>query len=272
MPTSIIFDPAGDGANLIYGTDFGVSAVHDPAVNYDAVYYGLGGSDIIYDTDANGWIWARPGDTSAVFFYGQGGNDVLVGFDGNDWLDGGNGNDILIGNNGNDALTGGLDNDQLWGGPGGDQLNGGPGKDIVVGGGGGTLGSPGTPDVIAGGALDGARDILIGAVGSADHFVSSGNSQQDVSNGTGTRPFWPSTDIVWNFTVGEDVVRLVGQDGVLPAATYYPDWDGTGLSGTLIYSQGQNPNFPVALWPAIFFAGVNATYSELVTKGSVQIG
>lgn len=256
MAARTIFDPNGSIGTLIYGSDYGAATIHDPNIAYDTVYYGLGGSDIIYDTEANGWIWANPNDSSPVYFYGRGGNDVLVGFGGNDWLYGDQGADILIGNNGNDAINGGDGFDQLWGGQGADQLNGDAGSDWVIGGGGGTALQR---DVIAGGTNDGARDILIGANGSFDLFITSGNSIPDPAGGA-------ATDIAWHFTLGEDKIRLLGSDAVTPGAQFYSSYSDTGLSGTLIYSHNSTA------YPDIFLAGVNVTYAQLVANGALEFG
>lgn len=262
MPTKIVFDPNVSLSNLIYGQNYGVSTNHDPGVSYDGIYYGLGGADIIYDTDARGWIWAGLNDPSGVYFYGMGGEDVLVGFGGNDWLYGGAQDDILIANGGRDALYGEGGNDQLWGGDGADQLNGADGEDWVIGGGGGVAA---TRDVLWGGDHDSARDIMIGAVGSADQFVTSGNSVLNPASGG-------QTDIAWYFNLGEDTIQLRGagagsvySDYSSPLhATYYGNYANTGLAGTLLHNDGLGFN------PIIFLAGVSVTVDQLMGSNSIE--
>ena len=206
MPTQVILDPLGSTANVLYGVNFGVPSIHDPSVQYDAVYFGLGGADAIYDTDANGWIWAQAGDGSSFIGYGNGGDDVVVTFDGNDWLFGGAGNDILIANDGNDALIGEAGNDQLWGGTGSDQMNGGVGSDLLVG-------DAGTDFMVAG--VDNDRDVMIGGPSGDEYIVARGgvvtgySLLEPVPN-----PSSAGANIIWGFEIGIDVLKLPNANSV----------------------------------------------------------
>ncbi|MEO0489957.1 MAG: calcium-binding protein, partial [Cyanobacteria bacterium J06659_2] len=105
---------------------------------------------------------------------GGSGNDTLRGTGGDDRLNGGSGNDTLNGNGGDDRLIGQSGDDLLNGGGGNDRLRGGAGSDELIGGRG--------------------DDTLIGGSDS-DIFV--------LRNRQGT-------DLIRDFNIGEDVIRLQG--------------------------------------------------------------
>ncbi|MCE9680283.1 VCBS domain-containing protein, partial [Shewanella sp. AS1] len=100
--------------------------------------------------------------------YGREGNDMIYGLDGDDVLIGGSGNDTIDGGAGNDTIIGGIGDDMLIGGTGSDTLYGGEGSDKLYAG------------------VDNDIDTFIWEVGTAD----------------------ASVDIVYDFTVGEDVLDL----------------------------------------------------------------
>ena len=173
----------------------------------------LRGSDTanqLHGGDGNDWL------------SGRGGRDTLIGGTGNDVLDGGSGRDVLSGGSGidradyrnsplglvadlrdpanntrdatgdsflsienlygtafNDTLTGDAGQNTIWGADGNDRLFGGGGNDVVFG----MTGS----DLLNGGA---ANDTLTGGLG-ADTFV-----------------FAAGHDVITDFTLGEDVLRL----------------------------------------------------------------
>ena len=120
--------------------------------------------------------------------YGGSGNDTLEGGSTMDRLFGGKDNDTLTGMDGADYLDGGSGNDALFGGRGADTFNGGDGNDIVVGGDG--------DDALRGGHDD---DVLTGGTGE-DRFGFGDDG---------------STDVVTDFTVGEDQIELVNFSGNL---------------------------------------------------------
>lgn len=113
-----IWIEAGDGDDVIFGSDEGWETIH-----------GEGGND---------WLWLRGGGGQA---WGGDGNDVLVGGTGGDSLlcgtgddraFGGRGRDYLRGDEGNDFLSAGEDDDRLAGGIGNDVIHGGEGIDTVI--------------------------------------------------------------------------------------------------------------------------------------------
>lgn len=263
MPTVQIIAPLAWEPNVIDGIKLGVADTHDPNVTYDGIYYCGFAGDTVYDTNANSWIWANVYTPEGYqnrgndVFYGRGGDDVLVGFWGDDMLDGGDDNDILIGDTGDDTLVGGNGFDQLWGGPGCDRLNGGDGTDWIISGGGGTAA---TPEILWGGDHDASRDILIGIDGSVERYFTSGNSTVNPADGS-------ATDIVWYFNLAEDILAIRGAGaGSINSdydhglgVTYYDNYAGTGLSGTLLTNGVETQG-------VMFFAGLNATREQLLAR------
>ncbi|MEM9219285.1 MAG: Calx-beta domain-containing protein [Cyanobacteria bacterium P01_F01_bin.150] len=117
------------------------------------------------------------------------GNDRLRGLAGNDRLFGGRGRDRLMGGSGNDRLAGISGNDRLMGQTGDDILNGGSGRDHLNGGAG--------RDELMGGR---GNDTLIGGADSDTFVLQKGHG----------------TDVIRDFTIGEDVIRLQGRLGLGP--------------------------------------------------------
>jgi len=102
-------------------------------------------------------------------------SDLIRGGDGNDYVRGGGGEDQVFGGDGNDRVTGGSGHDELHGGAGHDFLFGGSGTDIMYGG--------------AGHDIFFLKDALDPNIGDF-------------------RKITETADIVKDFTVGEDKIRL----------------------------------------------------------------
>ncbi|MDB6181038.1 calcium-binding protein [Paracoccus fistulariae] len=181
--------------------------------NGDDKLFGQGGSDHLYLDKGNDllnggigrdWVHARggrdvqldllkSGEQSTGFgtdllvsienASGAGGDDVLKGTGGRNILAGKNGDDRLFGRNGNDLLQGQNGSDFLHGGGGRDNLQGGAGEDVLIG--------------------FRGRDVLVGGA-DADRFVF--RALNDTSARLG------QSDIIRDFTPGEDVIDLRGID------------------------------------------------------------
>ncbi|MDY6940130.1 MAG: choice-of-anchor K domain-containing protein [Cyanobacteriota bacterium] len=126
---------------------------------------------------------------------GSSGNDAIDGNDGSDVLEGNDGNDVLTGSDGNDTLMGGDGTDCVYGNRGDDLVSGGDGDDFVRGGQGNdrVLGDDGD-DVLTG---DNGIDILTGGDGSDVFLVKAEFDSNEFS-----------TDLIADFTVGEDSIAL----------------------------------------------------------------
>ncbi len=166
----------------------------------EAVRVAKGKIDEFLQTASGDWINGDHNDNSiqgtaySDHIYGHGGEDTLKGGAGDDALVGGNGNDVLRGGDGDDRLQGGDANDTLWGGAGMDSLDGDGGNDLLYGGGGddGLYGGDGH-DRLDGG--DG-RDVLYGNAGRDIFVISEGRSSDGAA------------DIIGDFKIGEDYIRL----------------------------------------------------------------
>ncbi|WP_396273827.1 M10 family metallopeptidase C-terminal domain-containing protein [Hyphomonas sp.] len=169
----------GAGADSIYGE--GGSNIVYAGAGADLV---IGGdsSDVLYGEDDNDVIYAGLGADTLL---GGAGIDTLYGEAGSDTLYGGADNDTLVGGDDNDALYGEAGIDTLYGGNGNDSLLGGDGNDNLFGDAG--------ADLLSGGL---GNDLYVGGSG-ADTFVVE-------SSPSGT------VDRLFDFTQGEDVIRLVG--------------------------------------------------------------
>ncbi len=113
-----------------------------------------------------------------------------MGGDGDDAMGGGAAHDLLRGGAGNDAIGAGDGNDTAHGDDGDDFIGGGAGDDLLVGGDG--------ADTLNGGE---GRDTLVGGAG-ADVFVFN------LADPTG-----PGNELVRDFELGEDMIRLIGHAG-----------------------------------------------------------
>ena len=262
-----IWGSAGDSStNYFYGGDG-----NDVLVSFDGndvLYGGEGndviisgaGNDILYGDAGNDQLW---GGAGSDLLYGGDGNDLLVGGlkgdPGYDTLYGGDGNDILIAGDGGSYLNGGDGNDQLWGGAGDDVLVGGPGADVLVGGGGNDTYESG------GGAANFSHNVLILGTG-RDTIMTAG----EAFYGGGVY----NDDIVWNFTVGQDVIILNTLDHfavVTPGSDFHADptanFEGTGLSGTMLWA-----GYDINRGHVLLLAGVSTTLAALSQGNSLIYG
>ena len=128
--------------------------------------------------------------------YGGEGNDTVAGGEGQDWIEGGTGNDEIDGDEGSDFLGGGTGSDTIRGGAGGDTLAGHGGDDELHGGEG--------SDVLEGG--EGA-DTLDGGEGDDELYGDGGADVFVFDPGHGS-------DVVCDFTTGEDRIDLTGFTGI----------------------------------------------------------
>ncbi|MFU8776393.1 MAG: calcium-binding protein [Roseovarius sp.] len=152
------------------------------------------------------------------------GDDVLFGGEGDDVQSGGPGNDLLEGGAGNDILAGSFDQDTVRGGDGDDTIGGGPGRDLLIGGAGDDqIGGGEGNDTLLGGSGDdflaggGRNDLLDGGPG---HDTLNGGAGHDtLTGGAGADVFVFNAfisgerDVIVDFTVGTDRIRLAGVEG-----------------------------------------------------------
>ncbi|WP_299751765.1 calcium-binding protein [uncultured Tateyamaria sp.] len=220
---------AGQGSDVVLGGD-----------SADELH-GNRGQDLMYGGQGHDYILGGVGDDT---LFGNGGNDYLEGHSGSDSLFGGDGNDFLLGGNGNDELRGGQGRDSVHGGAGNDTIFGGDGNDLLEGHRGEDFlnGGNGNDSLIGGGAsdelhgeqgqdtldggngndvLDGGldRDLLNGGHGNdrlygsdGDDTLYGGGGSDWLTGGSGSDTFIfdgiSGSDIVLDFNVGEDIVRL----------------------------------------------------------------
>jgi Ca2+-binding RTX toxin-like protein len=143
----------------------------------DGADYLIGGTNYINGGQGHDEIYGGVGYDE---LYGGQGDDFIEYFGGDkNILDGGPGDDVLIGMRDNDELNGAEENDVLRGGSGNDELFGGAGDDRLNG--------------------QKGHDWLTGGSGK-DIFIMASNG--DVS-----------TNVVTDFTFGEDKLRVLRHDG-----------------------------------------------------------
>ncbi len=143
------------------------------------------------------------GAAGADTLWGGVGRDTLKGGAGDDRMTGGYGDDLLIGADGADRIFGGFDADLIFGGAGADRLYGDAGRDTIYGGTGDDRIDGGlSPGRLFGEAGD---DTLIGG-GFSD--TMTGGSGADVFDVGVTLAYTPQTDLITDFTVGEDRIDL----------------------------------------------------------------
>ena len=164
------------------------------------------------------------GNNSGNLLNGYLGNDFIVGGAGNDYIDGGDGNDTIHSGMGSDTLIGGAGNDKLFSldGIGNSYLSGGTGNDTLYGGSGN--------ETLIGGA---GNDQLVGG-GGADLFVVL------LSNAG-------ETDIISDFTHGEDHINIVGASFAHLSFTSY--FGGTMISDTSLVGDHSGHIFVASVDP-----------------------
>ncbi|MDA5093670.1 hypothetical protein O2N63_06170, partial [Aliiroseovarius sp. KMU-50] len=167
----------------------------------EASYGGTAGLVMQYDFNGgeriitDGW-----GNTDTLldieWIVGTGVGDTLRGNPDDERLEGRGGNDLLAGYSGNDTLIGGTGDDTLYGDSGDDVIFGDEGNDTIV-------------DNWGNDTMSGGLD--------ADEFVFQGT---------------PGNDVVVDFSLGEDAVRL--DPGLSATSATQIDHDGDGLDDTAV--------------------------------------
>ncbi len=186
---------------------------------------GGAGRDMLFGEDGNDTLGGGPDDD---WIDGGRGNDVASGGYGDDTVLGGDGDDTLAGSFGADIVEGGAGNDSLGGGIGIDILRGGPGNDDAGGGDGDDwlYGDDGN-DFLAGGNGD---DRLFGGAG--DDKLNGGAGNDVLTGDAGADQFiipdWTvgETDLLVDFTKGEDTIRVPWISGAFNALTITDPGDG----------------------------------------------
>ncbi len=205
----------GEGHDSLSGGDQNDTLTGD--IGNDTLWGGSG-DDSLSSGDSNDTLFGEAGQD---FLFGGAQNDYLSGGTGNDTLGGSTGNDTLIGGDGQDSLVGGTGADELRGGTGSDTIHGNSGQDTLVGGdgidslfGGDSndliYGNSGSDSVNGGGGNDtligGAdEDTLTGGLGN-DNFVFA--TPAEIGGGG-------SSDVISDFTQGQDVIDLSGIDALV---------------------------------------------------------
>lgn len=199
----------------------------------DSVLNGLGGNDRIFGGFGNDILL---GGTGNDFVDGGSGSDILLGEDGSDRLFGKDGNDFLSGGTGNDFLDGGLGDDQLDGGAGTDQLNGSLGSDTLIGGtgsdslvggsNGGTGNLPFEQDILIGGAVDAAGNLV--PDNTADRFVLG-----DSNGSFYTKGGFDDFAFILDFELGIDQLQLSPVAGAI--GLDFGDYSGFEIGDTAIF-------------------------------------
>ncbi|CAN7497803.1 M10 family metallopeptidase C-terminal domain-containing protein [Phenylobacterium sp. LjRoot219] len=154
---------------------------------------------------------------------GGAGNDTIDGADGFNRLFGGDGADFIAGGAQFDAVNGNKGADTIDGGAGGDDwLLGGQGEDVITAHAGFTIlnGNLGRDTVTGGGGADAVRggqgdDVLNAGAGADQLFGDLGNDTMTGGEGADVFRVAPGggVDLILDFQVGEDVLRLDGIGG-----------------------------------------------------------
>ena len=208
-----------DTVNGGAGADYITTGIGDDIVNGgddNDLIYGQQGNDILFGGAAQDVIVGGSGtdtlsgDDGNDYLYGGTGNDTLnggagfdrvLGQDGNDTLYGGSGYDVMHGGNGDDTLYGEAGTGVLYGNAGNDYVYGGDNNDYIYGG-------TGADHIFAGAGVD----ILRGEDG--DDFVHSGAGVNYMRGNAGNDTFihnaGDGVDVIYDFTQGADLIRLVG--------------------------------------------------------------
>ena len=186
------------------------------------------GFDIASYADATGAVWLDLRDVgidlgdalgdSLIEIEGIAGSafdDRFTGDGTPNWIDAGSGNDMisgqwgadtLRGDTGEDTLDGGADRDALFGEVGADWLFGGDGMDSLYGGGEADhLSGDAGNDALYGGAGD---DRLLGGIGRDFLFGDGGADQFQFTSARDLTASSSSTDVIFDFTAGQDKIDL----------------------------------------------------------------
>lgn len=224
---------------------------------------GTGADDVILSFQGDDTVRGADGDD---FIAGGDGDDSLRGGAGNDSLDGGNGDDTVQGNTGDDTVNGGAGDDVVDGMGGNDTASGGAGNDTVAGGTGNdsVFGDAGDDrvrgdagdDSVSGGDGDDrvngndGDDVLSGGAGNDTLVGGDGDDvlTGDAGNDTFVINIDGSTDIIADFTSGEDVIRIFGSGiaDFTALETTFSDFGGSTLislgGGTEVFVVGVMPD------------------------------
>ena len=195
----LIFEPDSAGASVTI-TDFDV-VDDDLLIFSNDIYAEQYGDDVRVrltdeeqintiiienvELDDTGLIETIRGTDSDETIEGTSNNDFIIGVDGDDIINGGNGIDRIRGDAGDDTIRGDEGNDSLFGGADNDRLYGGDGNDRLLG--------------------ETGNDNLFGGEG-ADIFFFNLEDFETLEASEANR------DIIYDFTLGEDLIRLRGID------------------------------------------------------------
>lgn len=232
----------GDGDDTLDGGE-GTDVLAGGAGN--DVIEGDFGADRIGGGLGNDFIDAGTGNDTMG---GGMGNDTVFGGDGADVVAGGAGNDSLDGNYGHDTISASFGDDIVYGGAGNDSLGGGTGRDTIYAGDGIDIVGAGEGDdvvygvtgdnFLAGGGRD---DLVIG--GSGRDTINGGTGDDTLAGGEGADVFAfnmltpGETDVILDFTGGEDVLRISGLSGG-KGSIAYADIEYDGLAAVEMSAQG----------------------------------
>ncbi|MEM8569965.1 MAG: calcium-binding protein [Pseudomonadota bacterium] len=162
------------------------------------VLFGGMGDDTLDGNGGNDVIW---GGAGGDHLRGEEGDDFVLAGRGNDFVDAGAGGDWVVGGYGRDTVKGEGGDDRIKGGRENDWIDSGDGKDTVWAGHGDDYGLGGAgDDAILGGR---GNDTVIGGFGSDMLEGGHGIDTFVLAQGEGT-------DIILDFTIGEDLIGLGG--------------------------------------------------------------
>ena len=203
----------GSGNDKIWG-GVGAETISGGAGNDTIV--GNNGAKVIEGGAGSDAIWAGDGDGTVL---GGAGSDAIWGATGAQQIYAGVGDDNIWGGTGTQVLSGGAGDDGLWGGVGTQTVSGGAGNDKIWGGNGQQMLSGGAgSDTIAGGL---GAQYLDGGAG--DDVIYAGMGNETLLGGAGRDTFvfagaaWDQgRDVIEDFKIGTDVVRVTPQDYGLP--------------------------------------------------------
>ncbi len=295
------------GSDAIWG-EGGNDWIWADALGVDnQTFYGGDGNDVLVTFGGNDWLQGDSGNDTLIsglgndILRGGDGDDQLWGGPGSDNLDGGAGNDVIVGGSANDTdvdqYFGGLGNDTLIGNAAGNMLNGddgndwlwgGAGIDVLMGGAGADWLITGADGAIVNNGFDRDRDQVFCTVGARDEINSQSLGASTDSSalwgdrsvllvrtqfgtipleGDNSTPF-SGVDFLWNFTPGEDLLRV--SNTISPTLFFSRTQVLDGLSGTLLYTPQLSTNGSFTLESGVaFLVGLDITVAQLQTSGSL---